>query len=150
MCLHHKTCEEWVEIWKSVLLYTWYVYRFEIIGQAQKSIKQFLYMAIVGNRSIWFGTIFPYMVMEGNEGILFSTIINTVDVTVLLELVLYHSSIDFNPIILSIWKALHAYKASTIIENVVLKKWCSPLYKCIGTIYISQYCFLIIIYIYIH
>ena len=57
-------------------------------------------MAIEGNRSIWFGTIFPYMIMEGNEGILFSTIINTVDVTVLLELVLYHSSIDFNPIVL--------------------------------------------------
>ena len=50
-------------------------------------------MAIEGNGSIWFGTIFPYMVMEGNEGILFSTIINTIDVTVLLELVLYHSSI---------------------------------------------------------
>ena len=26
-----------------------------------------------GNRSIWFGTMFPYMVMEENEGILFST-----------------------------------------------------------------------------
>ena len=50
-------------------------------------------MAIVGNRSIWFGTIFPYMVMAGNEGILLSAIINTIDVAVLLELVLYHSSI---------------------------------------------------------
>ena len=50
-----------------------FVYRFEIIGQAQKSIKQFLYMAITRNRSIWFGTIFPYKVMEVNEGILFST-----------------------------------------------------------------------------
>ena len=30
-------------------------------------------MAVTGNRSIWFGTIFPYKVMEGNEGILFST-----------------------------------------------------------------------------
>ena len=40
------------------------------------------------------------MVMVGNEGILFSTIINTVDVTVLHELVLYHSSIEFNPIVL--------------------------------------------------
>ena len=29
----------------------------------------------MGNRSIWFGTIFPYMVMVGNEGISFSTII---------------------------------------------------------------------------
>ena len=111
MCLHHETCEEWVEIWKSVLLYTWYLYRFEFIGQAQKSIKQFLYMAMEGNRGIWFGAIFPYMVMEGTEGILFSAITNTVDVTVLLELVLYHSSIDFNPIILLVWKALHAYEA---------------------------------------
>ena len=33
------------------------------------------------------------MVMVGNEGILLSSIINTIDVTVLLELVLYHSSI---------------------------------------------------------
>ena len=57
-------------------------------------------MEIEGNRNIWFGAIFPYMVMEGNEGILLSTIINTVDVAVLLELVLYHSSIDFNPIVL--------------------------------------------------
>ena len=48
-------------------------------------------MAIEGNRSIWFGTIFPYMVIEGNEGILFSAIINTIDVPVLLELVLYRS-----------------------------------------------------------
>ena len=24
-------------------------------------------MAIEGNRSIWFGAIFPYKVMEGNE-----------------------------------------------------------------------------------
>ena len=43
------------------------------------------------------GAIFPYMVMVGNEGILFSAIINTVDVTVLLGIVLYCSSIDFNP-----------------------------------------------------
>ena len=57
-------------------------------------------MAIEGNRSIWFGTIFPYMVMERNEGILFSTIINTVDVADLFELVLYHFPIDFNPIVL--------------------------------------------------
>ena len=57
-------------------------------------------MVIEGNRSIWFDTMFPYMVMEGNESILFSSIINTIDVTVLLELVLYHSSIDFNPIVL--------------------------------------------------
>ena len=48
-------------------------------------------MVIEGNRSILFGTIFPYMVMVRNEGILFSAIINTIDVTVLLELVLYHS-----------------------------------------------------------
>ena len=33
------------------------------------------------------------MVMVGNDGILLSTIIITIDVTVLLELVLYHSSI---------------------------------------------------------
>ena len=57
-------------------------------------------MVIEGDRSIWFGTLFPYMVMEGDEGILFSSIINTVDVAVLLELVLYRSSIDFNPIVL--------------------------------------------------
>ena len=57
-------------------------------------------MVIEGNRSRWFGTIFPYMVMERNEGILFSTIINTIDVVVLLEFVLYPSSIDFNPIVL--------------------------------------------------
>ena len=67
-------------------------------------------MAIMGNRSIWFGAIFPYMVMEGNEDILFSTtvslylmagnkgillgaIINTIDVIVLFEVVLYRSSI---------------------------------------------------------
>ena len=56
-------------------------------------------MAIEGNRSIWFGAIFPYMVMEGNEAIQFSAIINTVDVTFLLELVPFHSSIDFNPIV---------------------------------------------------
>ena len=59
-------------------------------------------MAIEGNRNIWFGVIFSYMVMKGTEGILFSTIINTIDVNVLLELVLYLSSIDFNPIILFI------------------------------------------------
>ena len=57
----------------------------------------FPYMVSEGNRSIWFGTIFPYMVMEGSEGTLFST---TIDVAVLHELVLYHSSIDFNPIVL--------------------------------------------------
>ena len=56
--------------------YTCYLYRFEITGQAQKSIKPFLYIVIAGNRSIWFGTIFPYMVMEGNQGILFSAIIS--------------------------------------------------------------------------
>ena len=33
-------------------------------------------MVIMGNRSIWFGAIFPYRVMEGNEGILFGTIIS--------------------------------------------------------------------------
>ena len=43
-----------------------------------KSIKQFLYMAIEGNGSIWFGAIFPYMVMVGNEGILFSAIISLI------------------------------------------------------------------------
>ena len=109
MCLHHQTCEEWVEIWKSVLVYTWYHYRFEFIGQAQKSIKQFLY-GNWGNRSIRFVAICPYMVMEGNEGILFITIINTVDVTVLLELVLYCFSIEFNPIALFVWGALHSYE----------------------------------------
>ena len=57
-------------------------------------------MGVEGNRSIWFGTTFPYMVMEGNEGILFSTIINIIDVTVLLDLILYCFSIDFNPIVL--------------------------------------------------
>ena len=31
-------------------------------------------MVIEGNRSIWFGAIFPYMVMAGNEDILFSAI----------------------------------------------------------------------------
>ena len=56
-------------------------------------------MVIEGNRDIWFGTIFPYMVMEGNGGTLFSAITNTVDVTVLLEHVHYHSSIDFNSIV---------------------------------------------------
>ena len=50
-------------------------------------------MVITGNRSIWFGAIFPYMVIAGNRGILFSAIQNTVDVTSLLELALYHSSI---------------------------------------------------------
>ena len=39
-------------------------------------MKQFVYMAIEGNRSIWFGVIFPYKVMEGKEGILFSAIIS--------------------------------------------------------------------------
>ena len=29
--------------WKFVLLYTWYVYRFEIIGQAQKVSNNSLY-----------------------------------------------------------------------------------------------------------
>ena len=43
-------------------------------------------MLTVGNRSIWFGTIFPYMVMLGNEGISFSTIIYKIDVTFLLVL----------------------------------------------------------------
>ena len=57
-------------------------------------------MVIEGNRGIWFGAIFPYMVMVGNKGILLSAIINTVDVTILLELVLYCSSIDFNPTVL--------------------------------------------------
>ena len=69
------------------------------LDKLQKVSKQFLYMVIEGNRSIWFGTIFPYMVMEGNEGILLSTIINAIDAAVLFELVLYHSSIDFNPIV---------------------------------------------------
>ena len=50
-------------------------------------------MAIAGNWSILFGAIFPYMVMKGNKGILFSTILNTIDVTVLIELVLFRSSI---------------------------------------------------------
>ena len=36
-------------------------------------------MAIEGNRSIWFGTIFPYKVMKGKEGILFSAIISLYD-----------------------------------------------------------------------
>ena len=50
-------------------------------------------MAITGNRSILFFAIFPYMVMVGNEGIVLSAIINTIDAIVLLELVLYCSSI---------------------------------------------------------
>ena len=33
-------------------------------------------MAVEGNKSIWFDTIFPYKVMEGNEGIIISTIIS--------------------------------------------------------------------------
>ena len=37
---------------------------------------------------------------RGNEGILFSTIINTIDVAVLHESVLCHSTIDFNPTVL--------------------------------------------------
>ena len=49
---------------------------------------------------IWFGSIFSLYGNEGNEGILFSTMKNTVDVAILLELVLYHSSIDFNQIVL--------------------------------------------------
>ena len=122
MCLHHKTCEEWVEIWKSVLLHTWYLYRFEFIGQAQKSIKKFLYMVIEGNRSIWFGAIFPYMVMEGNEGILFSAIKNTVDVVFLLELVLYQSSIYFNPVVLFVWGALHLYE-ELYMDTKHLSQW---------------------------
>ena len=73
-----------------------------LLDKVKKIIKQFLYMVIEGNRDIWFGTIFPYMVMEGNEGILFSTITDTVDITVLFELVLYCSSIDFNPIVVFI------------------------------------------------
>ena len=40
----------------------------------KKSIKQFLYMVIEGNGTIWFGAIFPYMISEGNEGTLFSAI----------------------------------------------------------------------------
>ena len=44
------------------------------LDKLKKSIKQFLYNATEGNRSIWFGTMFPYMIMEGNEGILFSAI----------------------------------------------------------------------------
>ena len=67
-------------------------------------------MVIEGNRSTWFGTIFPYMVTEGNEGMLFSVIINTIYVTILLELVLYCSSIDFNPIVLFVSEALHLYE----------------------------------------
>ena len=94
------------KILKFCFLYSSYLYRFESIGQTQKSIKQFLYMTIEGNRSIWYGAIFPYMVMEGNEGILYSTIINTADVTVLVKLVLYHLSIDFNPIVLFLSEAL--------------------------------------------
>ena len=61
------------------------------------TFRQFLYMVIEGDRGIW---LFPYMVMEGNEGILFSTTINTIDVAVVLELVLYRSSFDFNPTVL--------------------------------------------------
>ena len=49
------------------------------------------------------------MVMAGNEGILFSAI-NNVDDTVLLELVLYRFSIQFNPIALFVWGALHSYE----------------------------------------
>ena len=41
-----------------------------------KKYQTVFYMAIMGNRSIWFGAIFPYKVMEGNEGILFSAIIS--------------------------------------------------------------------------
>ena len=48
--------------------------------------------------------------MKGNEGILFSTVINTIDVTVLLELVFYCSSIDFNPTVVFVWEALYSYE----------------------------------------
>ena len=44
------------------------------LDKLKKVCKQFLYMAIEGNRSIWFGAIFPYKVMEGNEDILFSAL----------------------------------------------------------------------------
>ena len=63
--IHHQTSEEWLNIQKSVLLYTWHLSQFETIGQAQKSIKQFPCMVIMGNRGMWFGTIFPYMVDGG-------------------------------------------------------------------------------------
>ena len=97
-------------------------------------------MVIEENRGISFGTIFPYMVMEGNEGILFSTITNTVDVTVLLELVLYHSSIDFNPIVLFIWKAIYAYKALLIWTSVVnqVMRWLPYLVVTASISYINQ------------
>ena len=98
MCLHHKTCEEWARF---EILFFYILHNSIDLNLLDKLKKyQFLYMAIEGNRSIRFGAIIPYMVMEGNEGILFSVIINTVDVTVFLELVLYHSSIDFNPTVL--------------------------------------------------
>ena len=46
--------------------------------------------------------VWHHIFLYDNGGILFSDIINTVDFAVLLELVLYHSSIDFNPIALFI------------------------------------------------
>ena len=59
---------------KSFLIYSSHLSQFDFIGQAQKSIKQFPYIVIVGNGGIWFGTTFPYKVIAGNRGIWFSTI----------------------------------------------------------------------------
>ena len=90
--MHYQSSKEYLKIPKSVLLYTFHLAWFEIIGQAQKCIRQFHCMVIVGNRGIWFGTIFPYkvnggkwkypfgaifpyMVMVGNKGIWFGAII---------------------------------------------------------------------------
>ena len=91
--IHHQTSEEWLKIQKSVLIYTWHVSQFEIIGQAQKKHQAIPCMVIMGNRGIWFGAIFPYMVMVGNRGIWFSAITGYYRCHFLLELALYCSSI---------------------------------------------------------
>ena len=62
-----------MKIQKSVLLYTW-PHLIWNHWTSSKNIKQLSCMVIMGNRGIWFGTIFHYMVMEGNKGVWFGAI----------------------------------------------------------------------------
>ena len=50
-------------------------------------------MVILGNRGVQFGALFPYMVIVGNRAYGVAPFHNTVDVTLLFELVLYCSSV---------------------------------------------------------
>ena len=85
----------------------------------------------MGNRSIWFGTIFAYKVMEGNKGIWFSAIREYCRCCFLA----WACSLSFFFLILPIClvgmrdSSLHT-KHPPLLKTFLKKKWCSLLYKC--------------------